>query len=156
MSLSLRDNPPADVTPQQSTFPLGPTKPEVSPSAPSPPPVDASPSQLDEVLERFDQVWHAGQSPAIDDYLPPSGHPLRLHVLEELVRMDLECRIKAGQPVRIEEYLARHPELGQDDELLLGLLVRECEAAPPAGPGTAGRGVRPPLPPPGGGIAATA
>ena len=127
MSLSAHDNPPVDVTPPQSTFPLGPSKPEPSPSAPSPPPADASPSQLDEVLERFDQAWHEGQSPAIDDYLPPAGHSRRLHVLEELVRMDLECRIKAGQSVRIEEYLSHHPELGQDDELLLGLLVQECE-----------------------------
>ena len=98
-----------------------------SPVQAAPHPAEANPSWVDEILDRFDQAWHEGQSPELDDYLPSLDHPRRLHVLEELVRMDLECRLKAGQSIRIEDYLVRHPELAQDSALLVNLLVRECE-----------------------------
>ena len=38
----------------------------------------------------------------------------RSAVLVELVHIDLECRLKTGEPARVESYLERFPELSQD------------------------------------------
>ena len=35
----------------------------------------------------------------------------RLALLVELVHVELELRLKAGEPARVEEYLRRYPEL---------------------------------------------
>ena len=47
-------------------------------------------------------------------------------VLGTLVNVDLEHRLKRGEPVRVEHYLQRFPELA-DERLLLELLTWECE-----------------------------
>src|ERR1700722_10069811 len=127
MSLVARDNLPVDDIPTKSAVQPHPSRPEDSPGTAITAPADADPYQLNGILDRFDQAWHAGQFPAIDDYLPPPGHPRRMKVLEDLVHIDLECRLKAGKRIRIEDYLSCHPELTQDTGLLLSLLVRECE-----------------------------
>ena len=62
-------------------------------------------------LEQFERGWHEGRRPAIDDFLPQGGGADPL-LLVELVHADLECRLKAGLPARVEEYLARYPRLG--------------------------------------------
>ena len=62
--------------------------------------------------------------PAIDDYLPSRG-PLRARVLIELVHIDLELRLKAGESARIDEYLARYPELAADRAVILDLIAAE-------------------------------
>ena len=68
---------------------------------------------LKDAVKRFEQAWRQGPRPAIDDYLP-AGDPLRVRVLIELVHIDLELRLKAGEAARVEEYLARYPELTDD------------------------------------------
>ena len=67
----------------------------------------------------------ARAKPAIDDYLP-NGDPLRTRVLIELVHIDLELRLKAGETARVEEYLARYPEL-TDPTVTLELIAAEHE-----------------------------
>src|SRR5262249_33901823 len=47
--------------------------------------------------------------------------------LAELARLDLEHRLRAGEPVRVEAYLARCPELKQDAEAVQALIRREYE-----------------------------
>jgi predicted ATPase len=46
-------------------------------------------------------------------------------VLIELVHIELELRLKAGEAARVEEYLARYPELTRDQDVLLELIVAE-------------------------------
>jgi hypothetical protein len=62
----------------------------------------------------------------IDDYLP-AGDPLRRRVLIELVHIELELRLKAGETARAEEYLTRYPELPGDRGDAFGLVVAEYE-----------------------------
>jgi hypothetical protein len=64
-------------------------------------------------VNAFDEAWRRGPRPAIDDHLP-ADDPLRSQVRVELVHVELELRLKAGEPARVEEYLARYPQLGED------------------------------------------
>jgi predicted ATPase len=91
--------------------------------APTPPAEDWS--ALKQVVRRFEQAWHGEPRPRIDDHLPASG-PLRGRALVELAHIELELRLKAGEPARVEEYLIRYPEL-TDDRAVLELIAAEHE-----------------------------
>src|SRR5215469_4503610 len=81
---------------------------------------------LKDAVKRFEDAWRQAPRPGIDDYLP-SGDPLRRLVLIELVHIDLELRLKAEEAARVEEYLARYPELEGDRAVTLGLIAAEHE-----------------------------
>src|SRR5262245_36933504 len=83
-----------------------PATPEVSDT----PPPRASGLATAPGASPFEAAWRAGQRPRIDDHLPASGAN-RQALLAELVLTDLEYRLKAGEPARVEEYLRRYPEL---------------------------------------------
>jgi serine/threonine protein kinase len=95
------------------------------------PPDDSSPAadtarrhRLETVFERFEGAWLGGGRPALDDFLPAAG-PDRAALLPELVLIDLECRFKAGEAVRLEPYLARYPDLATDTAAVLRCLAQE-------------------------------
>jgi serine/threonine protein kinase len=46
-------------------------------------------------------------------------------VLVELVHADLECRLRAGEPARVEDYLQRYSDLNDDLATILDLIVAE-------------------------------
>src|SRR5262245_38121413 len=81
---------------------------------------------LKDAVQRFEQVWRQGPRPSIEDFLP-AGDPLRARVLVELVHIDLELRLKAGEAARVEEYLARYPKLTDDRAVAIELIVAEYE-----------------------------
>jgi hypothetical protein len=86
-------------------------------------------SQSDEALfDRFEEAWQSGSEPRLEDFLPPAEAPARLAVLVELVKIDMECRLKRGERVRLEEvYLPRFPELDATQSCLFDLVVLEYE-----------------------------
>ena len=81
-------------------------------------------SGLQLLVDRFEDAWQSGQRPQIDEYLPPEN-PERRTVLVELVHVDLERRLKAGEAVRVKQYLERYPELAADQAVVLNLLASE-------------------------------
>jgi predicted ATPase len=81
---------------------------------------------LKDAIRRFESSWRQGQSPVIEDFLPP-GEPLRRRVLIELVHIDLETRLKGREAVRVEQYLARYPQLAGDRDVILELITAEHE-----------------------------
>src|SRR5437588_1244841 len=91
---------------------------------------------LRDAVRRFEDVCRQGLRPAIDDYLPIDD-PLRSCVLIELVHIDLEMRLKAGESARVEEYLARYPELSGDRAVTLELIAVEHELRRRREPGLA-------------------
>jgi predicted ATPase len=97
---------------------------------PRPEPVPSPPTEgwlaLKEAVRRFEDGWRQGPRPALEDHLP-TGDPLRCRVLIELVHIDLELRLKAGETARVEDYLARYPELAGDRAVALALIVAEHE-----------------------------
>src|SRR5262249_32672465 len=92
-------------------------------------------SALKDAVRRFEHAWRQAPRPGIDDYLP-IGAPLRSQVLIELVHIDLELRLKAGDTARVEEYLARYPEL-TDRAVTLELIAAEQELRRRREPGLA-------------------
>jgi serine/threonine-protein kinase len=78
------------------------------------------------VVERFEEAWEAGQRPLLDDYLPADG-PERGRLLEALVHIDLERRLKAAEKARVETYLGRYPEVADNPELVLALIAHEYQ-----------------------------
>src|SRR6516225_2508115 len=97
---------------------------------PGPGPVPALPAAdwlaLKDAVRRFENAWRQGPRPLIDDYLP-TGDPLRCRVLIELVHIDLELRLKAGEAARVEEYLAHYPELAANRAGTVELIAAEHE-----------------------------
>jgi serine/threonine protein kinase/Tfp pilus assembly protein PilF len=82
--------------------------------------------EVELVVDRFEAAWQRGGPPQIDVYLPPAG-PVRRAVLRELIHIDLEYRLKAGEAVRVEGYLERYPDLGRDAEDVLALIAAEFD-----------------------------
>jgi serine/threonine protein kinase len=78
------------------------------------------------IVQRFEDAWRAGQRPALDDFLPAAG-PERQAALVELIHTELECRLKAGEAARVEEYLHRYPELADQRDVVLGLVAAEYD-----------------------------
>jgi adenylate cyclase len=76
------------------------------------------------VLEAFEEAWQEGRDPGIADYLP-ADNPLRYALLVELVHVDLELRLRSGEPRRVEQYLSAFPELASDRHTLVDLLAAE-------------------------------
>src|SRR5262249_49055574 len=78
------------------------------------------------LCDRFEDAPRAGKAGDWWAWLPPGG-PARARALAELARLDLEHRLRQGEPVRVEAYLARCPELEQDAEAVRALVTREYE-----------------------------
>ena len=77
---------------------------------------------------RFESAWRPDQ-PLVrfDDHLPPLGDPAHSYVLCELAVRDLELRLVHDLPARVEDYLNRYPELGDDRAAVLELIRAEYE-----------------------------
>jgi predicted ATPase len=80
---------------------------------------------LEAAVKRFESAWRLGARPAIGDYVPAGATCGRL--LIELVHLELELRLKAGEAARAEEYLARYPQLAADAAATLELIAAEHE-----------------------------
>jgi serine/threonine-protein kinase len=89
-------------------------------------------TRLDNAVARFEQAWHEGTRPRIQDYLSPGASR---QVLLGLARVDLQFRLKAGELVCAESYLARFPELAEDAEIVLDLVSAEFKLRRQAGDG---------------------
>jgi hypothetical protein len=85
------------------------------------------PTELEPVLDRFENAWDGPVPPRIEDFMPPGGEPaVRVALLRELVRVDLERRLGRGEDVRLErDYLARFSELAADAEAVAELAAWE-------------------------------
>jgi serine/threonine-protein kinase len=83
--------------------------------------------RLEQILERFEDAWRRGRRPNLDEYLGAVAPDERRALLIELVQEDLEFRLKAGEPARVEDYLRRYPELAGNREAVLDLVAAEHE-----------------------------
>jgi WD40 repeat protein len=83
-------------------------------------------SRLEPIIRGYEDAWRRGELPEIEAYLPAAGAQ-RWPLLVELAHADLECRLKAGEPARVEDYLQRFPELAADRALALDLIAAEYE-----------------------------
>jgi serine/threonine protein kinase len=86
---------------------------------------DGAGDEFEDVIRRFEDAWHGPSRPEITAYLPTGAG--RTPLLTELVHVDLEYRLRAGEVARVEEYLARYPELADDGAVMLELIAAEHE-----------------------------
>jgi serine/threonine protein kinase len=82
-------------------------------------------NRLQDITERFERDCAEAfpRDPAL--YLPAVGDPLREHVLDEILLIDLELHWRKGKGNRVEEYFDRFPELRQRENRLLQLIEEE-------------------------------
>src|SRR5438128_141361 len=66
---------------------------------------------IEDLVTRFEAAGADGEPAALEPFLPPTGDPLRLFGLEELIKSDLEIQWRRGKTVTVEDYLKRFPEL---------------------------------------------
>jgi serine/threonine protein kinase/formylglycine-generating enzyme required for sulfatase activity len=78
-----------------------------------------------QVVVQFEQAWHSGQVPRIEDFLKNKTGLNRRTLLVGLLHADLDYRLKAGQSSGVEEYLARFPELESHAEDVVELILAE-------------------------------
>jgi WD40 repeat protein len=68
--------------------------------------------RIDEVCTRFEQRWRGGSRPDLRDYLAGAGPELAA-LSRELLKIDLEYRLKRGEQPAAEDYRRRFPgEIG--------------------------------------------
>jgi hypothetical protein len=67
----------------------------------------------------------AAKRPDLDSFLAATSGAERRALLIELVNGDLDYKLKAGEPVRVEDYLDRYSELASDQAVVLDLIARE-------------------------------
>jgi serine/threonine protein kinase/tetratricopeptide (TPR) repeat protein len=87
--------------------------------------VIAAPGNLGSFVEAYELAHGRGEQAELEHFLPPPGHPLRLAVLRELVRIDLEHGWLAGQPTPLDSYRRRFPELFADTAAVREVLFEE-------------------------------
>jgi predicted ATPase/predicted Ser/Thr protein kinase len=83
-------------------------------------------SPCEALVKAFEDAWRRGDAPALADFVRADG-PERQALLVELAHADLEFRLRAGEAVRVERYLAAYPELASSRAALPGLVAAEYE-----------------------------
>ena len=78
-------------------------------------------------MELFELALSRGERPALDAFLPALEPAERQALLAELAHAELEFRLKAAEPARVEDYLTRYPELLSRPDIVLGLIRTEYQ-----------------------------
>jgi serine/threonine-protein kinase len=65
---------------------------------------------VDQACERFETAWRAGDWPCIEAYLDAVAEPCRDVLLHELLKLELELRMKVGELPTAQEYRVRFPD----------------------------------------------
>ena len=85
------------------------------------------------VLEEFDAAWDRGDRPEVVAYLGGSQGERRTELAAELIRLDLDRRLKLGEQVCVDDYLRQIPELRTAEVELVALLIDEHSMRTEAG-----------------------
>ena len=82
---------------------------------------------LETILDRFEQAWANGERPEIEDFVTGEGSD-RQKLLLELLKSDLEFRLKEDPAFGIEVYLDKYPAIAeQKDGQLIDLIKAEMQ-----------------------------
>src|SRR4051794_16592463 len=78
--------------------------------------------QCEDALDRFEDAWRRGQAPVLEEYLASETDG---GLLREMVKVDLEWRLRQGRVACVEMYLRRFPALAADRAAVLDLVRAE-------------------------------
>lgn len=76
------------------------------------------------ILYQFEKAFSDGKNPELEEYLQGEGES-RQRLLVELLHSQLELSLRAGQPLRLRDILAKYPEVAQRPDDLFSLLSSE-------------------------------
>jgi serine/threonine-protein kinase len=93
--------------------PLDPTPADAHTTQPPARPGSLPPAARDRA-ECLEELWRLGERPSLADLLTGLSGAERRAALRELAHVELELRLKAGEPASADEYLARYPDLADD------------------------------------------
>lgn len=83
--------------------------------------------RIEQTLLQFECAWESGSPPEIEEYLNgPCAD--RIELLTQLVMIDLEYRINAGELAKVESYFERFPELQSNRAATIELIASEFGA----------------------------
>ena len=82
-------------------------------------------AELDAFVEAYELRRSADPAVDVATFLPAADHPLRLEVLSELIRIDLEYGWRNGSPRPLGDYQQRFPELFRDPGRLAAIAFEE-------------------------------
>jgi serine/threonine protein kinase len=77
-------------------------------------------------IQDFEEALFRGDSPNMEDFLG-DGSEQRMKILPELVAAEIEFRLTQGDDARLEEYLARFPELAEMQDQQIELVQHEFQ-----------------------------
>lgn len=80
-------------------------------------------TKLQAIVEQFAAACRRGARPTIDEYV--NGGSENPTLLQELVHVELECRLEAGENARVEDYLKKYPSLNGSSTTLFELIATE-------------------------------
>jgi hypothetical protein len=63
--------------------------------------------RIDAFCDQFEEAWRKGERPRIEDHLAKASETERTGLLRQLLMMEWELRVKAGEAVSLEEYQQR-------------------------------------------------
>jgi hypothetical protein len=88
-------------------------------------PEPANPERaIDEVCDRFEARWRAGEPPVLEDYLGAVPDTARDELLRELLRLEIDYRRRRGEQPALGDYLPRWPQRNALLQELLGEVLR--------------------------------
>jgi serine/threonine-protein kinase len=67
-------------------------------------------ARINRTADEFEDVWRRGQRPSIEDHLRDASGPFRRALLEELLVIEWQRRLKLGEQPEALEYEGRFPE----------------------------------------------
>jgi serine/threonine protein kinase len=79
-------------------------------------------------MRRLQDEWRRGRRPSIVEWVKESAADTPLELAKDLSAVELQLRIKVGEPARVDHYLEQFPELESRRDLLLPLISAECTA----------------------------
>jgi DNA-binding beta-propeller fold protein YncE len=98
-----------------------------------PEPADAE-LLIDEVCDRFEGCWRAGERPVVEDYLGTVPAAATDELLRELLRLEIDYRRRRGEQPALGDYLPRWPAQSTLLQELLGEVLPAPQAAPALAP----------------------
>jgi serine/threonine-protein kinase len=81
--------------------------------------------RVDQVCDRFEAAWRAGDWPCIEGYLEAVTDSARIVLLRELLELEVELRLQAGERPTASEYRLRFAEHGELVDEILRAVARE-------------------------------
>lgn len=95
-------------------------------------------TELDSIVEAYEQARSAGNAGELRRYLPPRSSESYRDVALELMRVDMEYGWRSGVPRRLDEYLAEYADVLRDPQALKALAFEEFRQRAAAGQFVAG------------------